>query len=181
MKIKDYFTPKSAVYSGKHQNKETVVRHFLYNDESVIETDNFEQKQGYKSYIQVIGLTNIERIEELKNTFEINSLIFEDIFNVNQREKIDIKDNYLFCVIHGLFLEENGYRNEYMSMICTDNIVISFHEEDPFFLDTTIKALETYEDLREKTSDFLFYHILDLITDNHIDVFDKQNENIIRL
>jgi len=176
MKIKNYFTPKSPVYSGKHQNKETVIRHFLYNDKKVFETSNFEQKQGYKSYIQVVGLTNIKLIGELKDTFGIDSMIFEDIFNVTQREKIDIRDDYLFSVIHGLFLKNNEYKREYMSMICSDNIVISFHEEEPWFLDTTIKALEAYSDLREKTSDFLFYQILDLITDNHIDVYDKLSE-----
>ncbi|MFP4478285.1 MAG: CorA family divalent cation transporter [Candidatus Izemoplasmatales bacterium] len=176
MKIKNYFTPKSPIYSGKHKSKETVVRHFLYNDERVYEIDSFEQKEGFKSYIQVIGLTNIKKIEEIKDAFGIDSLIFEDIFNVTQREKIDIKEDYLFSVIHGLFLKGNDYKREYMSMICTDNIVISFHEEDPWYLDATVKALETYNDLREKTSDFLFYQILDLITDNHIDVFDKLSD-----
>ncbi|QWB99697.1 hypothetical protein KHQ88_05920 [Mycoplasmatota bacterium] len=180
MKIKNYFTPKSPIYSGKHQNKKTTIRHFLYNEHSVIETSNFNQKPGYKSYIQVIGLTDINKIEELKNTFDIDSLIFEDIFNVSQREKIDIKDNYLFSVIHGLFIKENDYKREYMSMICTEHIVISFHEDDPWYLETTIKALETYDDLRKKSSDFLFYQILDLITDNHIDVFDRLNDVINR-
>ncbi len=178
MKIIDYFTPKSPVYSGKHQNKETVIRHFHYNDQEVIESNSFDVMSGYKSYIQVTGLSNIKKIEELKTIFNIDSLIFEDIFNVTQREKIDIKDDYIFSVIHGLFLKDNIYKKEYMSMLCIENLVVSFHEVEPWFLEATINALDTYPDLREKSSDFLYYHILDLITDNHIDVFDHLNDQI---
>ncbi|MGE4571714.1 MAG: CorA family divalent cation transporter [Candidatus Izemoplasmatales bacterium] len=178
MKIKDYFTPKSFVYSGKHQNKETIIRHFHYNDSEVIETSDFKMINGYKSYIQVIGLSDIKKIEQVKTIISIDNLVFEDIFNVTQREKIDVFKDYIFSVIHGLFLKDNRYIKEYMSMVCLENIVISFHEIEPWYLEATINALDNYTELRQKSSDFLYYHILDLITDNHIDVFDKLNEVI---
>jgi len=178
MKIKDYFTPKSLVYSGKYQNKETQIRHIHYKDDDVFETDKMDIKDGYKSYIQVIGLNDVEKIKTLKSLFNIDDLIFEDVFNVTQRIKIDVREHYIFSVIHGIFTVNKKNIKEYMSILCINDVVISFHEQEPWFLDTTIKAFETYPEIRRKSSDFLFYHILDLITDNHIDVFDELNETI---
>lgn len=175
MKIKDYFTPKSIIYSGKHQNKKTQINHYMYNENQVMLTHDLKISEEYKHYIQVIGLTDIKQISQIKELFDIDELIFEDIFNVSQREKIDIRDHYIFSVIHGLFKDNEGYKKEYMSLLLMENIVISFHEDEPLFLETTIKALDSYKELREKSSDFLFYHILDLITDNHIDLFDELN------
>lgn len=178
MKIIDYITPKSLVYYGKHNNKETVIRHFQYNDDEVIESSDYKRKEGYKSYIQVIGLSNVDRIKEIQQLHQIGDLVIEDVLNVSQAEKIDVFDNYLFCVVHALFYVENTYKKEYMSMVCLEDTVISFHEEDPWFLQSTIDTIQNYQTLREKSSDFMFYHILDLITDNHIDVYNHLS-NII--
>lgn len=175
MKIKDYFSLKAPVYSGKHQKKDTVIKHFHYNESGITESSGFERKPGFKSYIQVIGLDDISKIEPVKTILKIDSLIFKDIFNVTQRIKMDIKPTYIFSVLHGLFHQENHYKKEYMSMLYGEDVVISFHEEDPWYLEPCIQALETYKDLRMKTSDFLFYQILDLITDNHIESFDLLN------
>lgn len=175
MKIKDYFTPKSMIYSGKHQNKKTQINHYTYNKDNFKLSHDLNISEEDKHYIQVVGLTDIEKISQIREMFDIEELIFEDIFNVTQREKIDIRDHYIFSVVHALFKDTDTYKKEYMSLLCIDNVIITFHEDDPEFLETTIKALETYKELREKSSDFLFYHILDLITDNHIDLFDELN------
>lgn len=175
MKILDYVTPKSMVYSGKVKQKETVINHYHYNEKEVIVSHDFTQKEGYKSYIQVVGLNDTERINQLQVLFSINEFIFEDIYNVSQREKVEVKEDYIFSVLHALFYQDDIFKKEYLSMICLDNVVISFHEDNPWFLEPTIKTLESYQDLRVKSSGFLFYHIMDLITDNHIDVFDKLN------
>lgn len=172
MKIVEYITPKSLIYYGKHQTQDTVIRHFLYNDKEVIESDDFKRKAGYKSYIQVIGLSNVDNIKEIQQLHQIGDLVIEDVLNVAQGEKIDVFDDYLFCVIHALFRVENTYKKEYMSLVCLEDTVISFHEQDPWFLESTIETIHNYAALRQKSSDFMFYHILDLITDNHIEVFN---------
>jgi magnesium transporter len=172
MKIIDYITPKSLVYSGKHTQKETVIRHFQYNENELIESNDLKRRNGYKSYIQVIGLNDVEKIKEIQQLHQIDDLIIEDILNVAQGEKIDVMENYLFSVIHALFYVNNQFIKEYMSMICLENTVITFHEDDPWFLDASIDTLKEYKALRKKTSDFLFYQIMDLITDNHIEVFN---------
>ena len=178
MKIKDYFTPKSMVYSGKHQNRKTEIKHYHYNEDDVYVSDDLTINPEYKSYIQVIGLTNTDHISKIKNMFKIDGFIFEDVFNVMQREKIDVREDYIFSVVHSLFKKDNLYQKEYMSMLCLEGIVISFHEYEPWYLATSIDALESYDEIRKRTSDFLFYHILDLITDNHMDVFDDLNDRM---
>lgn len=178
MKIKDYFTPKSMVYSGKHQHKETTFIHYHYKADDIYISHDLQSKDGYKSYIQVIGLTDTKKISAIKETYGIDGFIFEDVFNVTQREKIEVKSDYIFSVVYGLFKKDDHFYKEYMSMISLENVLISFHEDEPWYLDATVIALETYDELRKRSIDFLFYHILDLITDNHIDVYDDLNDRM---
>lgn len=178
MKIKDYFTPKSFVYSGKHQDVKTVIRHFYYNEKEIIESDQFEIKKGFKSYIQVIGLSNIKKIEEIKSIINIDSILLEDIFNVSQREKIEVREDYLFSVLHGLVKKEENIHPVYMSVLCKEDVLVSFHETEPWFLDATIDTLYKYQDLRERSTDFLYHHIMDLMTDHHMAVFEDLNHRL---
>jgi len=175
MKIKRYIMPKTLVYSGKHKQEETKIRHFLYNEKDVFETNDMKRKEGYKSYIQVIGLADENVIQSIKSIYSVDDLIIEDILNVSQGVKIDCLDKYLFCVVHSLFKLNKTFQKEYMSMICFENTVISFHEQNPWYLEGSIDYIQHYPDIRTKSSDYLFYHILDFITDNHIDIFNELN------
>ena len=59
MRIKDYFTPKSLVYTGEHDNVETTIKHYFYENELKITSDF--NKNDEKSYIQVIGLNDVAK------------------------------------------------------------------------------------------------------------------------
>ncbi|MDY0210786.1 MAG: CorA family divalent cation transporter [Acholeplasma sp.] len=169
MKIKEYFTPRSLVYTGDAKQK-TTIKHFHY--EKKLNVTNDFSKMDIKSYIQVIGLTEIEAIEKIKNHFNIDTLTLEDVFNVEQRVKIEDKQNYLFSVFHVLYLKEGKVKEDYLSMLLFKDTLISFHETEPIFLEPLYGLLEQYKELKENSIDFLYYQILDIITDLHLDFID---------
>lgn len=171
MKFKDYFTPKSMVYTGEHTNIQTTIKHFQYNKTECIITNDFNKLPGFKHYIQVIGLSNVEKIMTLKDLFPVEPLILEDVFNVSQRNKIDDRNTYIFAVFHVNYYKQ-GIQEDYMSLLFFEDTIITFHEREPECLEALYPLFDSYPDLRERGSDFLFYQILDIITDRHIDLME---------
>ncbi len=171
MRIKDYFTPKSLVYTGAHDNVKTTIKHYFYDNELRV-TDTFK-KNGEKSYIQVIGLSDVNVIEGLREIYPIDSLTLEDVFNVHQRVKIEDKGDYIFSVFHIVYIKDNEAFEDYLSLLMFENTLISFHEKEPLYLDALYPLLENYKEIKEKGVDYLYYHILDIITDHHLDVADE--------
>ncbi len=171
MKFKDYFTPKSMIYTGEHTNIQTTIKHYQYNSKELIITNDFTKLDGFKHYIQVIGLTEVDRIMALKELFPIEPLILEDVFNVTQRIKIDDRKEYIFAVFHVNYYKET-IKEEYMSLLFFKDTIITFHEREPECLEALYPLFENYAELRERGTDFLFYQILDIITDRHIDLME---------
>ncbi|MCU0105652.1 hypothetical protein N7603_08270 [Acholeplasma vituli] len=171
MKFKDYFTPKSMVYTGEHTNIKTTIKHYQYNKTDLIITRDFDKKPDLKHYIQVIGLSDVDAIMKLKDVYPVEPFILEDVFNVSQRNKIEERKDYIFAVFHVNYFKDS-IREDYMSLLFFKDTIITFHEKEPDCLEALYPLFESYNELRERGSDFLFYQILDIITDRHIDLME---------
>lgn len=169
-----YFKPKSLVYTGKHEDIKTVIHYYAYSEKTFNQQDGFFKvpKDGEKSYIQVCGLTDTKTLNQLKDTFHIDPLVMEDILNVNQRIKIEYFESFIFATLSIKYLENDHVKSDYLSIYVTDQTVISFHETTPVYLNSLVMLMEEYMELKTHGSDMLFYHILDIITDHHLEVFD---------
>lgn len=172
MKIKNYFTPKSYIYTGKHADITTRIKSFEYSETFFKESQDSIKNGDKKQYIQVVGLKDIGKIENLKDAFQIDSFVFEDIFNVTQRNKIELYDTYIFAVFHVEFLNGSVIEEEYMSLIMLEDTILTFHEKEPVYLDPIYSLLEHHNETKMRSIDYLFYQILDIITDHHLDVCD---------
>ncbi|MFW5838575.1 MAG: CorA family divalent cation transporter [Bacillota bacterium] len=172
MKIKNYFTPKSLVYTGKHDSVKTTIRHYHYNENNMKMSNGFKPMEGFKSYIQVVGLSDIDKIKTLKEYFPVDTLTLEDIFNVDQRNKIEHKEAFVFSVFGVDYLKQTSLHHDYMSVLLFSNTLITFHENEPQFLDAVHPLFTEVGALQKETVDYLFFHIIDIITDHHLDVYD---------
>ena len=180
MKLSDYVKPKSMIYTGEHTHIPTSIIHYQYNDKILQTSDSFQGDPSFKHYIQVIGLSDIEVIESIKSFYPIDPLILEDVFNVYQRTKIDIRDAYVFCVFNLEFLDRGEVMDQYMSLLMYENTIITFHETKPIYLEPLEQLFREHKELRERSVDYLLYQILDIITDNHLDIYDILDEQINR-
>lgn len=178
MNINQYFKPKSLVYTGKHASVKTQIIHYAYDEKTLIVKDDFEPVSGLKSYIQVIGLSNIELIQSIKRYFPVETLVMEDVFNVHQRNKIEIVKDSIFGTFNIEFLQEKVIKEDYMSIWMGSNAIITFHETQPIFLESLKALFNEHQELREKSIDYLFYQILDIITDHHLDVYDLLDSEV---
>ena len=167
-----YFKPKTMVYTGKYVEQQTKVKHYQYDQDHFFEYDQFTPQDKYRNYIQIVGLTDVETIKKIQETYHIEPFIVEDILNVNQRVKIDYQDTYIFATLHNRYLDKEIIKVDYLSVYVTENTVISFHETEPTYLSALLPLLKDYPELKSQGSDLLFYHILDIITDDHIEIVD---------
>jgi len=172
MKIKEYFIPKSMIYTGAHTNVQTKIIHYQFTSVSLTVTDSFEPNPLMKHYIQVIGLSEIEKIQSIKSYFKVDPLVLEDVFNVKQRNKLELRDESLFCAFHIEYLDKREIKNDYLSILLYEDTIISFHETEPLYLLPIKTLIETSQDTKAKEIDYLFFQILDIITDHHLDVFE---------
>jgi len=60
-----------------------------------------------------------------------------------------------------------------MSLLVFQETIISFHETHPTFLDELPDLINENHDVKNKSIDYLLFLILDIITDHHIDTFER--------
>lgn len=178
MNLSQYIKPKSLIYTGEHKGVATSITHYQYNEKILNVSHDFQGDVALKHYIQVVGLSDIDAINKIREIYPIDPLVLEDVFNVNQRTKIEFKNKYIFTVLNLEYLKDGDVIDDYMSLVMFDNALISFHEKEPVFLTPLYELFNEHKELREKGVDYLFYQILDMITDNHLDIFDILDEQI---
>ncbi len=172
MTFKEILTPHPLVYTGIHKDVSTKITHYQINAQDVVVTNDFKQLPERIDYIQIVGLSDVDKIKEIRKHFKIDSLILEDIFNVKQRIKLEMKTDYLFGVFHVIYMDNEQICDDYMSVLLYQDTLVSFHEKEPVFLKALPNIILKQEEVKNRSIDFLFYTILDIITDHHLFVFD---------
>ena len=109
-------------------NKKTKINRFVYGKDQFSVFEDL-QKTEDKQYIQVIGLNDLEKMNQIAEMFSIEMFIMEDILNVNQRNKIERVGDYIFSSFSLMYNDQGTIGKDYMSLILKDNVVITFHEK----------------------------------------------------
>ncbi|TVP95098.1 MAG: hypothetical protein EA374_05030 [Acholeplasmatales bacterium] len=170
------FRTKKPVYTGKHADVPTRITHYHYDAATLKMSNSFKPLPLAKHYIEVVGLNDIDKVSSLKSYIDVDNLMMEDVFNVRQRNKIEWRDGILFGVFHMNKLQNGAIKDDYMSLIMTQDTLVTFHETPPFFKEAVHSLFETDLTLRQATVDYIMYLILDMITDGHLDVYDFLDE-----
>jgi len=178
MQILQYFKPKSMIYTGEHKEHETEIIHYQYDMSHCEILDSIASTKLQKHYLQVVGLADVNKIQEICRYYKIDPLINEDILSVNQRNKFEVKENYIFGTFSFSYLNEKEIIEDYMSIIMLENVILTFHETPPVFLNPIKILIQEHMEVREHSIDYLFYQILDIITDGHLAIYDILESNV---
>ncbi|MBU1019865.1 MAG: magnesium/cobalt transporter CorA [Firmicutes bacterium] len=186
--VKRFHPPGTLLYTGEHIRK-TEVRQIIYNKDEYFSKSKIELADNYKEWIIINGVSDTEAIRQICEDNKIDALVIEDILNVNQRNKIEVNDDYIFAVLRSAFLEDNVIKHDYLSTLLIGNKVITFHEKETKLFDSLLFNLENNRGrVRSMNSDYLFYRIIDIVTDSNIAVqgelsgrIDELEEDIINL
>ena len=170
-------SPGSLIFMGTQKVKEVNIDIFQYNKTSIIEKkiDNVDELKSLLNpqsvlWINISGLHDIEKLEKIREAFNFNPLVMEDILNVSHSPKLEVYDDYLFMICKSLDYEPENKKVtvEHVNFILGKNYLITFQEIEGDEFDLIRERLRGAKGrLRSLGADYLMYRLMDAIVDNY--------------
>jgi len=184
--IKAGLPPGTLIYVGKERDTKPVMSLFAYKgaelfffDDTDIATLNQYLQQGYKIWLNIDGVHDINTIKQVGQYFGLHRLTMEDIVNTIQRPKWEEFENYGFTSLKMLYYEDSQIFIEQVSMILTTNCVITFQEQPEDVFDSLRDRLRNPNlALCKRESDYLFYALIDVITSYYFSALEKIEDSL---
>ncbi|HKK95356.1 MAG TPA: magnesium/cobalt transporter CorA [Anaerovoracaceae bacterium] len=157
-----------------------------------IEYDNSETKSSKVEVIgdkvtddkvywyNVVGLSNVEMIQQIGKSFDIHNMDLEDIVHVSQWSKIEVKENYNFSVLKMIYLSNQKIIHEHLAIYHKGNMIITFQETPgDVFENVRDRLIRNQGSIRNKAGEYLFYSLLDALVDQYFIVINKISSDFI--
>ena len=178
--------PGTHIYTGKNVSNTPVIEVYNYaSDMCIISQPTIEQILNLDTkanlWINIYGLNDVNLIRTICDKFGVHYLYQEDILNVFQRPKVEEEEKYMFVTFKSLDWNEKNHEidEEQMSIIISDNIVITFQEKDGDAFDIIRERLNSENSIiRNKSVDYLFYRLLDITVDIYFDILEQMGDYI---
>lgn len=136
------------------------------------------------TWIDIVGVHDVEAIERFGRHFGLHPLILEDIVHTGQRPKMEETDGSIFLVLKMIYHTEgeDHYTSEQISIIFGKNLVVSFQEkEGDVFNPVRDRIRKVIPRSRFMGTDYLAYALVDAIVDNYFKVLERLGEQIEEL
>lgn len=184
--------PGTLVYTGLHSEKKPTITVTSFDAErcDVLTSHDIGEclpKRNFNGviWVNVEGLQDTDLIQSLANHFSIHSLTVEDILNVEQRPKVEEFDDYIFLTLKILSWTESQQSLfvQQSSIILGKNFILSFQESSTAIFDPIRNKLQSAgnQHLRQQSSDYIAYRLLDAIVDQYFVVLENIGEQIEQL
>lgn len=168
--------PGSLKFTGNKKTKNVKITVTDYKDLNFEETEILTTSNlaSYKqstsaTWINVVGLHDINILSEIGEIFNIHSLALEDILNVHHRPKMEEYDDFLFFTLKMLVIDKkNEIKSEQVSMVLGKHWLLTFQEQEGDLFDKIrIRLRDTHAKIRKRPIDYLFYALTDIIVDHY--------------
>jgi len=178
----------SIVHVGEKKTEKVKMMIIEYNEKTYNIRDidsvsdiTVNKEKGMNTWLDIVGIHDVNIIAEVGNVFGLHPLILEDICNTNQRPKIEIDEDYAFITLKMMHFnrEKDEIFPEHISIIHGNNLVITFQEtEGDDFLAIIGRILNEHKAIRKSGADYLVYSLLDSIVDGYLEILEKVGEKI---
>lgn len=160
------------------KNTEVIFTTYTENEatEVIIEGLPELKTQDKKTWINIIGLADKLAITTLLQHYNIHPLVIEDIFNTEQRSKIDYFDDYSFIVVK---IQMNKRSFVQFSFIILEDTIISLQDINSNFF-TIVKQRLSMKGTKARKNgvDYLLYLMLDSLVDNQFAVVEAIEDKV---
>ncbi len=179
--------PGTLLYTGVKKQEKVHIAIIDYNSDNFTEVDtqDIEQIKQYETsstctWVNITGLHDVETIGKLTGLFDFHPLMMEDIFNVDERPKIEEFDNCIFSTLKMLHLDQNNNLiSEQLSMVIMPNMLITFQEQGGDVFDSVRERLRKQRGrIRNAGPDYLAYALMDTVIDNYMYIVGLLGEKI---
>ena len=180
--------PGSLVHVGKKFHDTTMITVLDYDEKAFTERevhsiDECCLMKGSLSatWIDIVGIHDVQLLEELGTLFGLHPLILEDILNTDQRPKIEDNGDYIYVVLRSF----NGANritdgtSEQISIILGPRFVISLREREGKLLEPIQERIRAGKGrIRKMGADYLAHAIIDAVVDNYFLILERIGEDI---
>jgi magnesium transporter len=180
--------PGTLVHIGEKLTEKTRIGVVEYDGQGfqekeleTLETCYLFPKEPAVTWINVVGIQQVEVLEKLGNCFTVHPLALEDILNTEQRPKVEDYGEDLFLVVKLLSYNEkkDEIEAEQISLILRPNALLTFQEtEGDDFANVKERLRAGKGRLRKMGADYLAYTLLDIVVDQYFVVLERLGERI---
>jgi magnesium transporter len=180
--------PGTLVHIGEKLTEKTRIALVEYDGQGFQEKElkTFETcypfpKEPAVTWVNVVGVQQVEVLEKLGNCFVVHPLALEDILNTEQRPKVEDYGEDLFIVVKLISYNEkkDEVEAEQISLILRPNALLSFQEKEGDDFAAVKERLRAGKGrLRKMGADYLAYTLLDIVVDQYFIVLEKLGERI---
>ena len=174
------FTPPGTIsYVGEERSGAVETETIIYNEHDYEKLEKIQQGNLSSDHIywfNIDGVHDTDLLEKVGDRFDLHLLLLEDIANTTQRPKTEFYGNYLYQCIKMISYdrETQELRSEQVSIILTDNAVITFQEKTGDVFENVRERLENSRGrIRKVKQDYLFYALIDSIIDHYFIVMEQ--------
>jgi magnesium transporter len=131
------------------------------------------------TWIHVQGHLEPELMQQFGALLHLHALVMEDVLNSGQLPKTESYDEQLFVIMSLPVLAGRTLSIEQLSIIATDNYVISFYAGAQDLFEPLRKRLRNgHGPIRQRGAGYLLYALLDLAIDQGFPVLEELGEQI---
>lgn len=134
--------------------------------------------QPYVTWVNVDGLRDTDKIEQVCKSFGIHGLVVEDIVHPHQRAKVEDYNDYTFLVARMPEIA-GGFDSEQIGIVMCGQAVLTFQEKPGDCLEPVRNRLRHNRGrIRGRGHDYLVYALLDCIVDAYFPVLARVRDRL---
>lgn len=175
--------PGSMILIGRQKLEKSIIRvmHYTAQDLTEIEVDTLKDafsliKPGHVTWINIYGLHDINLMQEVRDLFELDALLMEDVLNTDQMPKYVDGDDYDAFILKMLSLEDydDKVHAEQLSLVLGKYFVLTIQEKiGDLFSPIRERIRNNKGKVRLLQSDYLAYALLDTLVDHYLHLTEK--------
>jgi magnesium transporter len=182
--------PSVLVYTGEKHADTLSLQLFKYNQDDCAEDSNYSQEKflgfqqdEYQYWLNIHGLHETELIKNVCAKMRVHNLAIQDILDINQRPKLQEYSEHLFFTLKSIIPGEDSLiEQEQLSFILGSNFLVSFQEKKADYFDHIRERLRKKVGIiRERSSDYLLFLLLESILDNYFKTINNIESKIEEL
>lgn len=188
LSAKSGMPPGSLVHVGTKTTEKVRISVFSYDEnelhvqeETTIQDLPVVTKRAGTTWIQVVGLHQVEIIGAIGRHFGLHPLLLEDILNTTHRPKVEDMGDYLFIIARMLHQNDQTGEigSEQMSLVLGRNFLLTFQESPRGHFNGVRDRIKAGKGLiRKRGSDYLAYCLVDTVVDKYFLFMERLAERI---
>lgn len=159
--------PTKLIYTK--YNKEKIIK----NEIETVEEFLNDTEGKYVRWLDIIGLSEGDVLQDICDKLEIHPLVVEDILNIDQVPKVEDYENNLFIIAKNIILEDHILKQEQIAFMIYRDKLISFRYKDTGVFDEIKGRLKDGTALRKNNPDDLLYALLDIVVDKYFVIMEE--------